>query len=248
MAVDGFPTNTIKGVMTMLLSFIKHNHPEYLVVAFDTDAPTFRHEVYPEYKQGRTKYEDLEKQKPAVKEMVRLLGIPTIEKEGFEADDVLATIARKCSQRGLKVLISTGDKDLMQVVNDRVSLFCPRQQLLIREAEVYQKFGVAPKTVPDVLGLAGDDTDNIPGVPGVGDKTAMKLMKEFGSMEELYHRIGEVKGKLKDNLWENSEQAFLSQFLATAVEDVPIEISMNGMRLGRPDERLPAFKARYGLN
>ncbi|HEX8959990.1 MAG TPA: DNA polymerase I [Geobacteraceae bacterium] len=234
----GFPTNALYGFTQMLLKVLKERRPDHVAVVFDAGRKTFRNEIYPAYKANRLAMpDDLVPQLAPIKEMVRAFRIPALEMPGFEADDIIATIARECEERGMAVVVVTGDKDLMQIVTDHVRLLDTMKEKESNAREVEERFGVGPERVVDILGLAGDTSDNIPGVPGVGEKTATKLIREFGSLDELLARAGEVKGKTGERLREFADQARLSRQLATVERNVPIEWSYEDLALSPPDNR-----------
>jgi len=246
---SGFPTNALYGFTQMLLKVLKDRRPDHVAVIFDAGRTTFRTELYPEYKANRAAMpDDLRPQIEPIKEMVRAFNIPALELSGFEADDIIATIARDCRERGVQVVVVTGDKDLMQIVSDSVRLLDTMKEKESGPAEVVERFGVGPDRVIDILGLAGDSSDNIPGVPGVGEKTAIKLIQEFGSMEALLERAGEVKGKTGERLKEFAEQARLSRLLATVDDRVPLAYTFDDFVLSPPDNAgLTGLFKEYGF-
>jgi ribonuclease HI len=225
----GMPTNAVFGFTRMLLDLLQEHRPDYLTVVFDRPREeTFRREIYPEYKAHRDAMpEDLEPQITYIRKILAALNIPSLEAPGFEADDVIATLARRYAAEGIEVTVVTGDKDLMQIVDDRISLLDTMKDKRSGPAEVLDRFGVAAGLVPDVLGLAGDTSDNIPGVPGVGEKTAAELVRRFGSMEGVLQWKHLVNGKKrKENLHLYADQARLSKTLATVRYDVELEVSL----------------------
>ena len=223
---SGQPTNAIYGFVQMLLKLIKDHQPQHLAVIFDAGRITFRNDIYPDYKANRASMpDDLRAQVGPIRDIVRAFNIPALELEGFEADDIIGALAQEYSSRGGQVVVVTGDKDLMQIVTERVTLLDTMKGKESGVAEVLERFGVVPVLVPDILGLAGDSSDNIPGVPGIGEKTAIKLLQEFGTLDELLERAGEVKGKNGEKLREFREQALLSRRLATIECNVPIHVS-----------------------
>ncbi len=243
----GEATNAVYGFTKMLQTLIKQEQPDHLAVIFDAKGPTFRKELYPEYKANRSAMpEDLVPQIPLIKEVVRAFRLPMLELQGYEADDIIATLARRYAALGLDVTVVTGDKDLMQIVSDRVSLLDTMKGRRSREPEVIERFGVPPRQVLEVLGLAGDTSDNIPGVPGIGEKTASALIQEFGDIENLLANIDQVKGKKRqENLREFADQARLSRRLADLVYDLPVEIDYADLALEEPDkEQLSALYAQ----
>lgn len=232
----GFPTNAIYGFMNMLIRVLEVEKPTHLCVAFDPPRPSFRRERYAEYKANRDRPpEDLVAQIPHIIRSVDCFGIPKFENGRFEADDVIATLAKKAVADGYDVEIITGDKDLMQLVNPNVNLYDTMKDKRIDEAGVLEKFGVRPDQIPDFLGLMGDSSDNIPGVSGIGEKTATDLIKQFGKLEDLYARIDEVKqAKRKETLLKEKESAFLSRELATVSYEVPIECDWETLKYKGP--------------
>ncbi|AJE04258.1 DNA polymerase I [Geobacter pickeringii] len=245
----GFPTNALYGFTQMLLKVIKDRRPDHIAVVFDVGRTTFRTELYPDYKANRSAMpDDLVPQIAPIKEMVRAFNIPVLELAGYEADDIIGTIARECEERGMEAVVVTGDKDLMQIVSDRVTLLDTMKEKVSGIPEVRERFGVGPEAVIDILGLAGDTSDNIPGVPGIGEKTAMKLIQEFGSLDSLLERAGEVKGKTGEKLREFADQARLSRQLATIVRDVPMTFDFATFAASSPDNRrLAELFKEYGF-
>ncbi|MBI4549618.1 MAG: DNA polymerase I [Candidatus Omnitrophica bacterium] len=235
----GEPTNAIYGFVTMLRKMIKDEKPEGLAVSFDLAGPTFRHAIDSDYKAHRKPMpDDLVTQIPHIKEFVRAMRIPIYEKEGFEADDVLGTLARKLARAGHEVYIVTGDKDMLQLVNDRVKVYNPSKEgLIFDEGEVRKKFdGLGPDKVVDVMALAGDASDNIPGVPKIGPKTAVALIKQFGSLDNLYRGLAQVKSESqKQLLTENESMARRSHELAEIDCDVPVDFDLRDVSLREPD-------------
>ncbi len=245
----GFPTNALYGFTQMLLKVIKDRRPCHIAVVFDVGRTTFRTDLYPDYKANRSAMpDDLVPQIAPIKDMVRAFNIPALELAGYEADDIIGTIARQCQERGMEAVVVTGDKDLMQIVTDRVTLLDTMKDKVSGIPEVQERFGVGPEGVIDILGLAGDTSDNIPGVPGIGEKTAVKLIQEFGSLDELLSRAGEVKGKTGEKLREFADQARLSRQLATIVRDVPMEFDFAAFAASPPDNRrLAELFKEYGF-
>ena len=241
---SGFPTNAIYGFIQMLLKLLKDHHPQHVAVVFDAGRITFRTDIYPEYKANRAAMpDDLRLQVGPIREVVRAFNIPALELAGYEADDIIGALAARHSAAGGKVVVVTGDKDLMQIVSERVTLLDTMKGKASAIAEVHERFGVGPELVPDILGLAGDSSDNIPGVPGIGEKTAIKLIQEYGSLEQLLERAAEVKGKVGEKLREFREQALLSRRLATIELNVPLQVSDEELRASEPDT--PALNALF---
>jgi len=237
---DGIPTNAIFGFSALLIKMIKDLEPDYIAAAFDLAGPTFRHEEFEEYKSHRVKAPDeLYIQVPHIKEILNDFGIPIYEKPGFEADDVIGTLATKFKDEpDLQVVIMTGDLDTLQLVeDDKVIVFTPRKGVsetaIYNEKEVKKRYNIDPEQLVDFKGLKGDPSDNIPGVPGIGDKTASELIKKFGSLEELYRAIEADSPKIKkitprilEKLKEFKDQAFFSKRLATIITNVDMEFSL----------------------
>jgi ribonuclease HI len=234
----GLPTNAVFGFTKMLLGLLQENRPDYLAVVFDRPREeTFRREIYPEYKANRDAVpEDLASQIPYIRRVLAALNIPALEAPGFEADDVIATLARRYAAEGVEVTVVTGDKDLMQIVGDGIGLLDTMKDKRSGPRDVLERFGVPPERVPDVLGLAGDASDNIPGVPGIGEKTATELVKRFGSLERVLEWKNLVSGKKRrENLQSHENQARLSKILATVRYDVPLEVSLAALRRRSPN-------------
>ncbi|PLY04544.1 MAG: DNA polymerase I [Desulfuromonas sp.] len=234
---SGEATNAVYGFTNMLLNLLRDEQPDLMAVVFDTKAPTFRKELYPEYKANRAAMpEDLVPQIPLIKDVVRAFRLPVLEQAGYEADDIIATLARRYAAEGLEVTVVTGDKDLMQIVDERVCLLDTMKGKVSRRDEVIERFGVPPAQVLEVLGLAGDTSDNIPGVPGIGEKTASQLIQEFGSIDNLLENIDKVKGKKRqENLREFAEQARLSRQLAALVYDLDVPLTTADLTVEEPD-------------
>ncbi len=233
----GQETSASHGYLAALLKILREEKPEYMAVAFDRPEPTFRKERFPAYKATREKApEEMVAQFPWIKQLTEALGIAVLEKAGFEADDLIGTAARRAEEAGLSVRIVSGDKDMMQLVTGNVLIYEPKGPELIGADGVVEKFGVGPERVIDVLGLMGDTSDNVPGVPLIGPKKAAALVQEHGSLEEVLRRAPEGKpGKTRDNLIEFADQARLSRDLVTIDRDVPIEIAFDRLHPGRRD-------------
>jgi DNA polymerase-1 len=234
---SGLPTNAVYGFVNMLLKVIQDEQPEYLLIAFDPPGPSFRSEVYPEYKAHRPDAPaDLVPQFELIFKMVEAFQIPQLAVEGYEADDVIATVSRWAESQGLKVTIIGGDKDLFQLVSDRVEVYDTLKNVRYNPEEVEEKMGVPPERIVDLLGLMGDSVDNIPGVPGVGAKTAAKLLDQFGSLGAVLAGVDKVSGaKLKENLARYAEQARLSAELCLLKEDVPLDLDLSRFQRHEPD-------------
>lgn len=235
---SGMPTNAVFGFTKMLLALLQENQPEYLAVVFDPPREeTFRREIYPDYKANRDAMpEDLGTQILYIRKILDAFNIPALKAPGFEADDVIATLARRYAAEEIQVTVVTGDKDLMQIIDDRVSLLDTMKNKRSGPQEVIDRFGVPAERVADILGLAGDTSDNIPGVPGVGEKTAAELVRRFGSLEEVLKWKHLVSGKKrKQNLQDYADQARLSKTLATVRYDVEIEAPLDTLTRQTPN-------------
>ena len=233
--------NAVFGFCSIVLRGIADIRPDYVAVAFDLQGPTFRHEQYAEYKATRQRMpDDLRDQFPKVREVVKALRIPVYELAGYEADDVIGTITVDAERRGLETTIVTGDLDMLQLVTDHTRLMTTRSgvenTILYDPARIAERFDLVPDQMIDYKALKGDPTDNIPGVPGVGEKTAAKLIREFGTLEALYDRIAEVKpDKLRDKLVEHRDAVFMGKDLSTIVRDLPVDFDLEAARLGDYD-------------
>ena len=224
---DGTPVNAVYGFTSMLTKLVEDSETDYLAVIFDTARKTFRSDIYPEYKAHRPPPpEDLVPQFSLIRESVEAYGLPQAEMEGYEADDLIATYAKQAAADGLRVTIVSSDKDLMQLIDDNISMQDPMKGTIISYEEVEKKFGVTPDKVVDIQSLAGDSADNVPGVPGIGVKTAAQLIEEYGDLDTLLERAGEIKqNKRRENLIEFADQARISRDLVTLAVDAPVEQS-----------------------
>ena len=236
----GMNTSAVLGFCNTLHEVLSKERPAYVGVAFDPHGPTFRSEAYAQYKAQREETpEDIRRSVPVIKDILAAMRIPVLEAEGFEADDVIGTLAKKAGAAGLKTYMLTPDKDYGQLVGGSVVMFRPRHgggYETLDEEGVCQKYGISSTSqVIDLLGLMGDASDNIPGCPGVGEKTAVKLLQQFGSIDSLLERTDELKGALKKKVEENAEQIRFSKFLATIRTDVPIELDLEKLRVDEPD-------------
>ncbi|GGF92162.1 DNA polymerase I [Paenibacillus aceti] len=231
---SGVHTNAVYGFTNMLLRLLQEEQPSHILVAFDAGKETFRHEGYQDYKGGREKTPpELSEQFPLMRELLESFGIAWFELPGFEADDIIGTISKQGEEAGVDVLVVTGDKDMLQLVSDRVKVALTRKGISEVEPygikEIEDKYGLRPEQIIDLKGLMGDASDNIPGVPGIGEKTALKLLHQFGSVEEVLARTDELKGKMKENLVNHAEDARMSKQLATIFREVPVERSWEEM-------------------
>ncbi len=233
----GMPTNAIYAFINMLKKLLNDKRPDGLVVVWDSKVPSFRVQLSEDYKATRPPMPgNLSLQFPYVKAIVEKMGIATLEKEGFEADDVIATLVGRLSKDDIEVTIVTSDKDIMQLVGDSVTIYDSMKNVVMEREEVTEKFGINPCLIPDFLALSGDTSDNIPGVPGIGEKTARELVSTFGGLDEIYRRVDEVKKPaVKQKLLENRDRAALSKQLATLRFDVPVDIDLEGMAIRDPD-------------
>jgi len=236
-APDGRPTNAAFGFCSMLVKMVADLRPDGVVVAWDKGRPAFRSEALAQYKAHRPPTaEDLRSQFPMVKELMDALAVPQFEAEGWEADDILGTFAARGSALGIRVLLVTGDRDALQLIDDNVTVVSTQKGVsdikLYDAAAVEERFGVRPDQIVDYLGLKGDTSDNIPGVAGVGEKTAAKLIQEYGTLDAVLEHAGEIKGKLGENLREHSDAARVSRLVATIRTDAPVELDLETLRWG----------------
>jgi len=233
---DGRPTGAIKGVVNMLQKLIKTYGPTHIAVVFDASGPTFRDDIYPDYKAHRPPMpDDLRGQVEPLHALIRAMGLPLLCESGVEADDVIGTLARQAAQAGVPVLISTGDKDIAQLVDAHITLVNTMTDTVLDREGVIAKFGVPPECIIDYLALVGDSVDNIPGVPGVGPKTAAKWLQEFGSLDALLAQADSVKGKAGENLRASRDVLGMARQLATIKCDVALPLTFNDLHPGEPD-------------
>ena len=224
---DGFPTGALKGFFTKFLELLKQE-PSHVLVAFDVHQPTFRHEKYPDYKLGRKPAdEDLRKQMPVVRELLHSMGVAVIECPGYEGDDILVTFARKAEAADMDTLIVTGDRDSFQLITDRTRIYYTKDNSIVDTATLMEKYGLTPDRMRDLKALMGDSSDHIPGVAGVGEKTALKLLSEYGDLESVLSHAGEVKGKLGEQLAADTENARFSYWLGTIATDAPVRETLD---------------------
>ncbi len=233
---EGLPTNAVYGFTNILLKVFNDLKPDYAIVAWDKSSKTFRDELYPQYKATRTKQpDDLYAQIPLVKELVAALNLPFVELENYEADDVIGTLAAQA--KGVETIVVTGDRDELQLVSDttKVDLYNPMTgaSVLYDLPAMQERYGMTPAQFIDLKALKGDASDNIPGVPGVGEKTAMDLIQRYGSLDGVYEHLDENKGKLLERLTDNKELAYLSQKLSTIVCDAPVTLELDKAEVGR---------------
>jgi len=240
----GFPTNAIYGFTNMLIKLLRDKKPDYIAVAFDVQGPTFRHEAYEEYKATRKETPDtLIPQIPLVKEVVRAFSIPILEKQGIEADDIIGTVAAIAAGEGMEVIIASGDKDMMQLVSSDVLMFDAMKDKTFDIAAVKERFGVEPAQVVDILGLMGDTSDNIPGVPGIGPKGAQRLIEQFGSVAAILAHPEKIHNeKIRNAIIQNADKALLSLDLARIRTHAAFDFSLEACRRREPDrEKLTGY-------
>ncbi len=237
---DGKYTNAVYGFLAILFKVLEDIEPEYLMVAFDLKAPTARHKMYAGYKANRKGMpNELAEQLPIIKDILKAMNIAIIEKEGYEADDILGTLSKRAEKKGLDVTIVSGDRDTFQLTSKNIKVRIPHTKMGKTEVDVFdekaviEKYGVTPKQLIEVKGLQGDTSDNIPGVPGVGEKTALELIKQYHTIKELYDAIekneDDLKPKTKEKLIANKDLAELSRTLGTINIEVPIEESIDDL-------------------
>jgi len=244
--------NAVYGFLLVFLKAMREFQPDYVAAAFDFPAPTFRHKKFKEYKAKRPPApEELYRQIPKVKEVLKGFNVPIFEKEGFEADDLIGTIARAAPKKQIlpevETIILSGDLDALQLVNSHTKVYALRKGvkdvILYDKAEIEKRYGISPQQLLDFKALRGDPSDNIPGVTGVGEKTAVGLLNKFGSLENLYKAIEKLSGigkklkpKLRETLLEYKEQAFFSKMLATIKRDVPVDFNLKQCEWGKYDK------------
>ncbi len=233
----GEPTGTIYGVINMIRRLLKDYAPEHIAIVFDAKGKTFRNDMYPEYKANRPPMpDDLRRQIEPIHEIIRAMGLPLLCIDGVEADDVIGTLAAEATAKKIDTLISTGDKDMAQLVNSHVTLINTMTDSVSDVQGVREKFGVAPEQIIDYLALVGDTSDNIPGVPKVGPKTAAKWLNQYGSLDQLLAHADEIKGKVGESLRNSLEQIPLSRQLVTIKCDVPLDVSIDELQRGEADQ------------
>lgn len=239
---EGVYTNAVYGFVNMLYKIYEDYQPEYISVAFDRKAPTFRHMEYDAYKAGRKRMPDeLGQQLPIIKELLDVMQIHRMEIDGFEADDLIGTLVKYCEEKDLEILVVTGDRDALQLASEQTTILITKKGMT--DLEIYtpksiiERYEVTPQQFIDMKGLMGDASDNIPGVPGVGEKTAIKLIKQFGSIEEMIRHTEEIQNqKLREKIESNIEQAIFSKRLATIKTDVPIDLSLTTLQREAPNQ------------
>ena len=252
---DGTYTNAVYGFLNIMFKILDEEQPKYLAVAFDVKHPTKRHEMFAEYKGTRKGMpEELATQMPIIKKVLKTMNITILEKPGYEADDILGTLATSAEKNGIDTILLTGDRDSFQLASDKITIKIPRTKQGKTETESFDKskiietYGILPKQLIEVKGLMGDASDNIPGVPGIGEKTALNLIKNFETIDNIYERLKQgdsgLKGKVKENLENNEESAYLSRTLGTIDIEAPIEKNIEQFEIKEwnKEEVLKIFK------
>ncbi|OPA80926.1 DNA polymerase I [Paenibacillus selenitireducens] len=246
---SGLHTNAVFGFTTMLLKLIEEEKPTHLLVAFDAGKVTFRHAEYEQYKGGRAKTpSELSEQFPLLRELLTACGISHFELNGYEADDIIGTLTRIADEQKKQVMVVSGDKDMLQLASDQVTIALTRKGVTEIEAydpaQIQEKYGLSPEQIIDLKGLMGDTSDNIPGVPGVGEKTALKLLHQYGTVENVLASVGELKGKMKENMETHADSARMSKELATIFREVPLEQSWDDLKFEgiSTGQALPFFR------
>jgi len=232
----GEPTGAVYGFIKMISKLLNDIQPDYIAVVFDKSGKTFRHKEYKDYKANRKETpDDLKSQIPKIKKIIKLFGIKVLEKEGVEADDIIATLAKKAKENGHQVYIITPDKDMIQLVEDNVYLFNPVSQRLFDKEAVKEKYGVYPSQFIDYLTIVGDSVDNIIGVKGVGPKTASKLLSEYGSIEGIFENIDKLKPKQKEAFLQAKENLERNRFLVKLKTDVDLDLDIDDLKKDKTD-------------
>src|SRR4051794_22798197 len=237
----GQPTNAVFGFTSMLINLLRDEEPTHVAVAFDVSRQTFRSETYADYKAGRSETpEDFRGQVTLIRKVLDALHIPALMVSGFEADDVIATVTTRATADGFDVLICTGDRDALQLVTEQVTVLYPKrgvsEMTRFTPDAVEEKYGLTPRQYPDFAALRGDPSDNLPSIPGVGEKTAAKWIRQFGSLNDLIDRVDEVKGKVGDALRAHLSAVTLNRQLTELIRDVELDIAPAGLEL-RPWDR-----------
>ena len=248
---SGQPINAVYGFTRMLRKILKEDRPCYMAIAFDSKGPTFRHLEYKEYKEHRKPTpDDLVSQIPLMFDVIRAYGIPIFAIQGFEADDIIGTISKRVSMENIECTIITTDKDMDQLVDKYIKIYNPRKKQIRNIDRIRNEMGIEPKSFIDVLALSGDSSDNIPGVPGIGIKTALELIREWKSLENVLSNADKVKGKKKqENLLKYAESARLSMRLATINTEVPLDYNLEACRLTNfNNNKLNELFTEYGFN
>jgi len=232
----GLPTNAIFGFTKMLMKLLDDKAPDYVAIAFDVKGPTFRHKIFKDYKATRPPMpEDMAVQIPFIKDVVDGLNVKILEKEGYEADDIIGTIAILASNQGFNVVIVSSDKDFRQIVSENTVMWDPMSDRLTDYSTIKRDYGIEPEQIIEVMALSGDSVDNIPGIPGIGEKTGLNLIQHFHSIENLFNNTDKItKALVKQKVEQFKEQAILSKQLVTINNSVPLDITIDDLRLGSP--------------
>ncbi|MCK4363567.1 MAG: DNA polymerase I, partial [Candidatus Aminicenantes bacterium] len=242
----GFPTNAVFGFISMLKKLMEREKPRYLGIVFDAKGPTIRHKAFKDYKANRKPMpEDLVVQIPVIKKILRAFNIPLFEQENYEADDVLGSLAQRASSQNIQSVIVTNDKDIFQLVDKLTIVYNPVKETYLDEKKVKEHFGVSPSQVTDVLALWGDSSDNIPGVPGIGEKTSKALINQFGSLEKLLKNLDNIeKTRFQEKIKQNLEQLKLSRQLATIEKGLDVKFNLEDFSVSEPNykELIPIFQ------
>ncbi|MDI6801461.1 MAG: 5'-3' exonuclease H3TH domain-containing protein [Thermodesulfovibrionales bacterium] len=233
----GFPTNAIYGFTNMIMKIIREKKPDAIAIAFDSKEPTERHKIYEEYKAQRPETpNDLVLQIPYIKQIIKGFKIPAFEIPGYEADDIICTIAKKAASQGAQVFILSGDKDMMQAVGKGIKIYDPMKDLIIDESHVKERFGVPPERIPEFMAITGDAIDNIPGVKGIGEKTAKELLSKVSGLDELIEHPENIKNdRLRKMIADNIESIRISRTLATIDTNMPVDVNIHEMAMKEPD-------------
>ena len=248
---DGKPANAVYGFTRMLQKLLREHHPEYVVVVFDTKYATHRHNSYAEYKANRKPTPDeLQAQIPLIYKVVRAYNIPIYAARGYEADDIISALVKKLSEKNVEIIIATSDKDMEQLLSPQVKIFNAKKGVMIDQETLYREKGIRPEQVVEVLALSGDASDNVPGVPGIGNKTALELIQKWGSLESVLSSIDQISGKKRqENLRLFSDQARLSRKLLKLYSEIPIPIDMNACKLDTTENtKLKKLFREFGFN
>ncbi|MBQ1610202.1 MAG: DNA polymerase I, partial [Elusimicrobia bacterium] len=226
----GVPTNAVYGFIKLINKVKNEQKPDYIAICFDHPSKNFRHQLSPIYKANRKQLdEDLIKQMPIARQAVNAMQLASFEMAGFEADDVIGTVAKKAEQQGIKVVIVTGDKDLFQLVNDNIHIWNESKNIMFDSQKVYEKYGLYPNKIVDMLALMGDNCDNVCGVKGIGEKTAVKLINTYGSVEDIIANADSIKGKISQAIKDGADDVLLSKKLVQLELNVPIDVSVDKM-------------------
>lgn len=233
----GFPTNAIYGFTNMVFKILREKKPDAIAIAFDSPVPTERHKIYEEYKAQRPETPgDLVLQIPYIKEIINAFNISAFEMPGYEADDIIGTVAKKAAAQNITVFILSGDKDMMQIVGNGIKIYDPMKDVFIDEKYVIERFGLPPERLTEIMAITGDTVDNIPGVKGIGEKTAKELLSKAGSLDELMdHPEKTASERLRKMIVDNIENIKLSKILATIDTNIPVDIDIRRLTVGDPD-------------